>query len=127
MPMYLRDDDKPVVEFDPRLEMSPFTLFRRLREGRAPQLIDVRAEPTGLTFREAVPLPGTDWQPPTDADILLFDEDGSAAVALAGRLQRQGAERIRALFGGLQLYQFALDPEVVGGETHLIPIAGTDR
>ncbi len=35
MPFHLRDDGKPVVAFDPRLEISPFALFRRLDEGEA--------------------------------------------------------------------------------------------
>ena len=36
------------------------------------------------------------------------------------RRQRAGDERCKALFGGLDLYGFALDPEVVGQETYLI-------
>jgi TfoX/Sxy family transcriptional regulator of competence genes len=50
---------------------------------------------------------------------VLFDEDGSVAAELAKALRERGAIRVRALFGGLELYAFALDPEVVGAETYL--------
>ncbi len=110
----------PVVEFDPRLEISPFVLYRRLmsRTG-APLLVDVRAAPGELSFRAALPLPGPDWSPPPDLDVVLFDEAGNEAVSLARKLQEGGHARVRALFGGLELYAFALDPEVVGGDTFL--------
>ena len=39
--------------------------------------------------------------------------------AVVERRQQAGDERCRALFGGLDLYEFALDPAVVGGETYL--------
>ncbi len=122
MPTYNRKDGAPVVEFDPRLEISPFALFRRLRQGRPPQLVDVRAEPRRWTLEGARPFPGTDWRPDADAEVVLFDDDGSEAFALAHDLQEQGAERVKALFGGLQLYEFSLDPQVVGDETYLVPL-----
>lgn len=122
MPTFYRDDDKPVVQFDPRLEVSPFTLFRRLREGHAPLLVDIRDEKTGRSLRDAVPWEGEAWRPPAEADVVLFDEDGSEAVAVAARLQEDGFGRVKALFGGLELYEFSLDPQVVGEETHLIRI-----
>jgi hypothetical protein len=53
---------------------------------------------------------------------VLFDDDGNTAVALARELQAAGHARVRALFGGLELYAFALDPEVVGAETFLIAV-----
>ncbi len=123
MPTFLRDDKKPVVQFDPRLELSPFALFRRLSEGRAPRLIDIQ-EPGGRwTLRGAESHPGTDWQPEsTDQEAVVFDTDGSAAVELAARLQAEGFSRVRALFGGLELWQFALDPQVVGDETYLVEV-----
>ena len=122
MPTYNREDGAPVVEFDPRLEISPFALFRRLRQGRPPQLVDVRPEPRRWTLEGAGPFPGTDWLPDADAEVVLFDDDGSEAFALAHDLQEQGAERVKALFGGLQLYEFSLDPQVVGDETYLVPL-----
>ncbi len=123
MPLRIRDDDKPVVEFDPRLEISPFQLFRRLAEGRAPLLVDVRgAERSGRTLAGAEPLAGDDWQPPAERDVVLFDDDGDAAVALAAQLQAAGHARVRALFGGLELYEFSLDPRVVGAETYLVAV-----
>jgi rhodanese-related sulfurtransferase len=120
MPTTYRDDGKPVVQFDPRLEISPFALFRRLREDRAPLLVDVRAQPGGHTLEGAMLLPYDSWRPPEDTDVVLFDDNGAAAVAHAARLQQAGFERTRALFGGLELYEFSLDPEVVGQKTFLV-------
>ena len=34
-------------------------------------------------------------------------------------LHGAGYERVKMLFGGLELYEFSLDPEVVGSETFL--------
>jgi hypothetical protein len=122
MPLYYRSDDKPVVEFDPRLELSPFTLFRQLREGADLRLIDVRARPSGWTFAGAEPYPGDDWQPSDERQVLLFDDDGTEAVTLARQLLDQGYSSVRALFGGLALYEFSLDPAVVGEETFLVRV-----
>jgi PleD family two-component response regulator len=122
MPHHFRSDDKPVVEFDPRLELSPFTLFRRMREGHDLVLVDVRPEPRGLTLQGATQRSGPDWVPPEGQDVLLFDDDGTEAVAITMALQAQGHRSVRALFGGLQLYEFSLDPEVVGQETFLVSL-----
>ena len=54
---------------------------------------------------------------------MLFDDDGSAAVAAAAAWIEEGHARVRALFGGLDLYEFSLDPQVVGAETYLRPAA----
>ena len=120
MPLHFRSDNKPVVEFDPQLEMSPFTLFRRLNEGKPLLLVDMRPQPRGMTLLGAQSLPGPDWVPPEGKDVLLFDDDGTAAVVAAQALQASGHHAVRALFGGLQLYEFSLDPEVVGQETFLV-------
>ena len=121
MPFHLRPDGKPVVAFDPRLEISPFALFRRLDEGRELLLVDTR-EPGagGKTLKGAQRLAGDAWQPPAELDVVLFDDDGTAAVELATRLIEDGHPRVRALFGGLELYEFSLDPQVVGAETYLV-------
>ena len=119
MPTRLLDGGTPVVEFDPRCEVSPYALFRRLKDGPPPALIDVRAHPQGTTLRGAEPLTAG-WIPPADREVVLFDDDGARSVPLARELQAAGHERVRALFGGLELYEFALDPEVVGTETFLI-------
>jgi hypothetical protein len=125
MPTHRLADDTPVVEFDPRLEVSPFALFRRLASGGDPPLlVDVRPVPGSSTLRGAETLPEPPWTPPSERDTVLFDEDGNTAVALARSLQAAGHSRVRALFGGLELYSFALDPEVVGAETFLVPLAG---
>ena len=119
MPSFLRPDDKPVIQFDPGLEISPFALFRRLREKRAPRLVDVRDEPAAWTLRGAEPGPA-DWRPDApDEEVVLLDDDGTRAVERADGLQRQGFARVKALFGGLELYHFSLDPRVVGEETYL--------
>lgn len=117
---FLDDDETPVVQFDPQLEVSPFAVFRRLREGDPPLLVDVRLEPGPLTLRGAIPYPGPEWSPPVDRDVVLFDDDGTVAVEGARHMQRVGVPHVRALFGGLELYEFALDPEVVGEETFLV-------
>ena len=109
-----------MVQFDPRLEISPFALFRRLREKRAPLLVDVRAQPGDRTLEGAISLPDDSWRPPADTDVVLFDDNGAEAVPHTERLQQAGFERTRALFGGLELYEFSLDPEVVGQKTYLV-------
>ena len=121
MPSYLRPDDKPVIQFDPRLEISPFALFRRLREKRAPRLVDLRTDRDGWTLHGAEP--GDDeWRPESlEEEVVLFDDEGDHAVTRADLLQREGFARVKALFGGLQLYRFSLDPRVVGEETFLQP------
>jgi hypothetical protein len=106
--------------FDQRLELSPFALFRRLKEGGQPLLIDVRPSPGRLSLVGAVPDPGPEWSPPRDRDVMLFDDDGTLARERAADLQTAGWTNVRALFGGLDLYEFALDPEVVGAERFLL-------
>ncbi len=121
MPFHLRNDGKPVVAFDPRLEISPFALFRRLDEERELLLVDIRGPAAaGKTLKGAERLAGDDWRPPSELDVVLFDNDGTAAVEMAARLIEAGHQRVRALFGGLELYEFSLDPAVVGAETFLV-------
>jgi len=122
VPTSFRDDGKPVVAFDPRLEVSPFTLFRSLREGRGPLLMDLRPHPAGKTLRGAMPIPGPDWRPMENQKVVVFDDDGSRSVLLAAELQAEGFPHVRALFGGLELYEFALDPEIVETDTYLIDL-----
>lgn len=124
MPTHHHDGGAPIVSFDPAVEVSPFAVFRRLRDGQAPLLVDVRRAPGRLTLAGAEPFPGAGWEPPSDRDVVLFDDDGSRAVELARSLQAAGATRVRALFGGLELYEFALDPQVVGQETFLLDTGG---
>jgi hypothetical protein len=126
MPTHYADGGQPVVHFEPRLEVSPFALFRRLREGDPPLLYDVRPPGSQRTLRGAEPLPAAPWRPPEDRDTVLFDDDGGTATEMARRWSEAGATRVRALFGGLDLYAFALDPEVVGAETYLegVPAPG---
>jgi hypothetical protein len=107
------------LRFDPWTEVSPFVLFRALKEGRPPLLVDVRPEPGPLTLAGALRWPGPEWVPPAGEDVVLFDDDGALALATVRRLQDAGFRRVRALFWGLVLYEFALDPAVVGAETFL--------
>lgn len=120
MPTRFLDDSTPVVQFDPQLEVSPFVLFRRIKEGRPPLLVDVRPSPGALTLAGAIPYPGPDWSPPADEDVVLFDDDGALAIEGARHMQAAGWPRVKSLFGGLELYEFSLDPEVVGEETFLV-------
>jgi hypothetical protein len=102
------------VQIDPRLEISPFALFRALKEGRPLLLVDARPEPGALTLESSIPWPGPGWVPPEDREVILFDGDGDLARETARRYPG-----VRALFGGLELYDFSLDPAVVGEERFL--------
>ena len=65
-------------------------------------------------------MPSDGWTPDaTDSEIVVFDDNGTRAVDVARRLQGAGYARVRALFGGLDLYEFSLDPEIVGSDTFL--------
>jgi rhodanese-related sulfurtransferase len=125
MPTFRGQDDAPVVQFDPGLEISPFTLFRRLKADSAPRLVDVRGlsaerADSELSLAGAERPNGEDWAPRSaDEEVVLFDDHGNAAAERARRLQLQGYTAVKALFGGLDLYAFSLDPEVVGSETFL--------
>ena len=128
----------PPVTLDPGVHVSPYALLRWIRRGRRLLLVDVRdgaagarAEGPRRSFRGAVLLPvsphGTDgqgvsggWEPPPHQDVVFFDEDGARSTALARTFQAAGHLRVRSLFGGLSLYRFALDPQVVGEDLHLI-------
>ena len=123
MPTTFDADEVPTVRFDPRLEISPFLVFKRLAAGTPLALVDVRSRPSELTLRGALPW-SEDWQPPSDTQVVLFDEDGSEALRLAERYQTQGHAHVKALFGGLQLWQFSLDPEVLERDTFLEPSGG---
>lgn len=128
MPARLLDDGTPVIQFDPAVEISPYHVFRRLAEGDPPLLIDVRPEAGARSLAGAIPYPGPEWAPPRDRDVVLFDDDGTTAVEGARHMQAAGWSNVKALFGGLDLWEFALDPAVVGVETFLrAGIAGTGR
>jgi hypothetical protein len=120
MPTRYLDDATPVVQFDPQHEVSPFALFRRMKDGDPPLLVDVRPAPGRLSLQGAIPYPGADWSPPRDRDVVLLDDDGATAVEGARHMQAAGWPNVKALFGGLELYEFSLDPEVVGVETFLV-------
>lgn len=107
------------VQIDPRLEISPFALFRALKEGRPLLLIDIRPAPGALTLEGAIRWPGPEWVPPEDQEAILFDDDGALARETARQIREAGYPRVRALFGGLELYDFSLDPLVVGEERFL--------
>jgi rhodanese-related sulfurtransferase len=133
MPTFRGAGDTPVVQFDPLLEISPFALFRRLQAGSAPRLVDIRpasaaASPAMLSLAGAEHGPDEDWRPAApDEEVVLFDDHGNRAVELARQLQEAGFSRVKALFGGLDLYEFSLDPEIVGQETFLVKQEGDGR
>src|SRR5262245_59797014 len=112
-------DDTPIIQFDPALEISPYHVFRRLSEVDSPLLVDVRTEPGARSLPGAIPYPGPEWSPPRDRYVVLFDDDGALAVEGARHMQAAGWGNVKALFGGLDLWEFALDPQVVGAETFL--------
>ncbi len=115
----------PVVGFDPELDCSPYELYRRLCDGEAPTLVDLREAPE-VTLHGARHAPEeeiSDWRSADPAspqgDVVLLDDDGSRARPLAAALHERGVRRVRALFGGLRLYDHALDPRVVGTDRYL--------
>jgi len=120
MPTHYNSENQPIVQFDPSLEISPFTLFRRLQQGRTPMLLDTRNEPGDLTLEGAEMYPGEDWEPPADRDVVLFDRDGSESLPHVLRHLNAGHTRVKMLFGGLDLYEFSLDPQIIGSETYLV-------
>ncbi len=115
----------PPVDLDPEVEITPYALFRRLQGGEPPLLIDIRSAPSGLTFRGAVARSRTEcgpsWRPPGEGTVILFDDEGTGAREIARRLRSEGHEAL-SLFGGLRLYDAALDPAVVGEERYLVEV-----
>jgi hypothetical protein len=87
--------------------------------GDPPVVVEVRRAPGVHSLLGAVPYPGPDGSPPRDRDVVLFDDDGTQALEGARHMQAAGWRNVKALFGGLELYEFSLDPEVVGEETFL--------
>lgn len=120
MPVDHLPDGTSVVRFVQGLEISPYELFRGLSDGRPFLLLDVREEPGALSLAGARPFAGAGGDLREDVDTVLFDDDGGRAFTLARELQDRGKVRVRALFGGLRLYDFAIDPEVVGAERFLV-------
>jgi rhodanese-related sulfurtransferase len=124
MPTKYDEDAAPIIQFDARLEISPFLVFRRLREGKPVTLVDVRKEPKGHTL-EGSEILSADFEPPPDATTVLFDDDGTLAIDIAEAFQERGYAQVKALFGGLELWKFSLDPNVVGEHTYLIALPET--
>jgi hypothetical protein len=109
--------DPPAIE-EP-LHITPFELFRRLSEGETPTMIDLRAD--GATLRGATRRPEL-----RDAGAGITLEDGAilidwsdAETTRLARLLRAAGRDVRALYGGIELWDFALDPQVVGEERFL--------
>lgn len=113
------------IRFDPEVHLSPYTLFRRLQRCRErpeeapPLLADLREGGPRPRLAGSRPWPGPGWEPPADRDVVLVDQDGEQALETARRLRGEGHPRVWALYGGLALYDFALDPAVVGDERFL--------
>ena len=97
MPTRISDDGTPIVTFDSILEISPFTLFKRLKQGRTMLLVDVRETETGRTLQGSVVEPDPEWTPTEpEMEVVLFDNDGSVAVAASRRLRRAFASRAQS-------------------------------
>lgn len=122
MPTYKRDDGKPIVQFDANLELSPFSLLRRLQSQRPTLLVDGRKSPTNRrTLAGALPYPGAAWRPDDEQQaVVIFDDNGTEALSMVQGLRKLGYAQVRLLFGGLDLYEFSLDPEITGTETFLL-------
>ena len=125
MPTYTRDDGKPIVQFDATLEISPFALLRRLLSDRPPILVDGRPEPhQQRTLAGSLPYPGSDWTPAgKEQTVVVFDDHGGEALEMVLELRKRGYPQVYLLFGGLDLYEFSLDPEITGQETILVRLS----
>ncbi|MEM7481760.1 MAG: hypothetical protein AAF481_11350 [Acidobacteriota bacterium] len=99
-------DDLDVPAFEPDLHIAPTELFRRLADGEELAIYDLREKPS-FTLRGAHALRPNDHPLP---GAILIDDDGTEATDRA----REEAGNIRALYGGINLYRFALNPAVVG-------------
>ena len=106
--------EPPAIE-EP-LHISPFELFRRLTDGETPTMIELRAD--GVTLRGAVRRPALAADSELPAGAILIDWSDAETTRLA-RLQRAAGRDVRALYGGIELWDFALDPQVVGEERFL--------
>lgn len=123
MPARSSPDGTPIVELDPNIEVTPFELFRRLRDSASPlRLVDLRSSPRGWTLRGAVFRSAETVTEDAEVDTVVFDLDGRLGPDVVRRLRARGETRIWALFGGLELYRFCLDPEIVGSDTFLEPL-----
>jgi rhodanese-related sulfurtransferase len=116
------------IRFDPELDCSPYELYRRLREGDPPALVDLRETPmeTIRGARAVVAAEVAAWRRDAvgEEGVILLDDDGARARETARALRRRGVVGVRALFGGLRLYDHALDPRVVGTDRYLVAPPG---
>lgn len=108
-----------VEPFDPEIHVSPHALFRRLHDAAegmkiAPRLLDLRPPGAAVRFRETVGFSER------ASGTILVDDDGLEATRRARELRKEGREKIYALYGGMELYDYALDPLVVGTERFLV-------
>lgn len=120
--------DRPVKKirvepFDPEIHVSPHALFRRLHEAAegkaaAPVLTDLRPPGAVLRFRDAEDF--SEGRGEGASDTILVDDDGIDATRRARELRQDERERVFALYGGMELYDYALDPLVVGAERFLV-------
>ncbi len=116
--------DLDVPDFDPDLHIAPAALLHKLRcvfakKGASLQVFDMRTGEVETRLRGAEPLPegkkgDVHWSPTPGVEVVLIDEDGSAATEAARAWRQAGYENVRALYGGMRLYEFSLDVEVVG-------------
>lgn len=108
-----------VPDFDPDLHIAPAALLHKLRAGASLQLLDMRTGAVETRLRGAEPLPegkkwDVHWSPTPGVDAVLVDEDGTAATEAVRAWRRAGYGDVRAIYGGMRLYEYSLDAEVVG-------------
>lgn len=99
--------------FEEGLHVSPYELFRRLANGERPPMVDLSATGRSLIGARRGE-PGSAFAPGT----ILIDRDGLSATETARRARAEGTD-VRALYGGTELWDFALDPLVVGEQRFL--------
>ena len=115
-----------VEPFDPEIHVSPHALFRRLQDAAesakvAPRLLDLRPPGAAVRFRGAVGFSEGVRAPHARTLVILVDDDGLEATRRARELREAGHTGVYALYGGMELYDYALDPLVVGPERFLAP------
>lgn len=111
-----------VPAFEPGIHTSPYTLLRLLASARPPLVVDLRppAHSPRRTLSGSVAWRGGVW-PFGDRQAVLVDEHGDHRTEeWVQRLKRAGHHQVRTLYGGLALYDHALDPLVVGDQRYLV-------
>lgn len=110
------DDSSPLA---PHQDITPAELARRIQDGTAPALVDVR-EPHEwsighLPTARLIPLgslatAAASLQP--DTELVVYCHHGSRSDAAAQWLRVQGFANVRNLVGGIDRWSLDVDPAV---------------